>query len=537
MKLSLLYLSGYGTADISQHSSSPVRSYASINLKSILFRQKTPNFCLLSTKVCYCAAKVFALSSKIVRAKNDRQERQGRKTGIMPTAPTTATRGKGRPSTRDSAAPSLGTILNLVRTGKALTRQELERESELGRAVVSDRLATLTEIGLVVESELGVASGGRAPRLVQFRTELGCILVATLDQSALGVGIADLSGRLFTEHHEAIEFVSDPESIAGRIIALFDWLITKHAQDMPVWGIAISVPGPVSEGDNTVFMERTPPFLPSWENFPFVEMLIRRFGAPVWLRSSIETMTMGERFAGAGQAVRNMLFVKVGKRIGAGLIFDGRLYRGGQGVAGVIGQMPLQVGDRSSTLDALAGSDMIAREGLAAAQSGRSALLADTLRRGGDVGAIEVSQAAQSGDPVSMEILGQSGRLIGHSVAMLANMLNPDLIVLSGTMAQTNDLILAAVRETVYGESHPLVTRDLIITKSQMGSSAGLVGAAIVVTESLFDPLCLKDWVVHGTPLSHPAFKTLKDSCAREMAESDAANIVNTPLPQGRTRL
>jgi predicted NBD/HSP70 family sugar kinase len=161
--------------------------------------------------------------------------------------------------------------------------------------------------------------------------------------------------------------------------------------------------------------------------------------------------------------------------------------------AGLIGHMPVQAGDRTSALDAMAGSDMIAREGMAAARSGKSPLLADTLRRSGDVGAIEVSQAAQSGDPTSMEILSQSGRLIGHSVAMLANMLNPDLIVLSGTMAQTNDLLLAAVRETVYGESNPLVTRDLIITKSQMGSSAGLVGAAMVVVESLFEPECFKD--------------------------------------------
>lgn len=447
----------------------------------------------------------------------------------MPIAPTPAVRGKGRPTTRDSAAASLGTVLNLIRTGRATTRQELERESELGRAVISDRVTTLADIGLIIESELGVATGGRAPRLVQLRTGLGCILVATIDQSALGVGIADLSGQMFTEHHEAIDLGSDAASICGRIVALFDWLVAKHAPHLPVWGIAISVPGPVTEGDDMLFMEQTPSFLPAWEGFPFVETLIGKFGAPVWLRSSIETMTMGERFAGAGKSVRNMLFVKVGKRIGAGLIFDGRFYRGAQGAAGLIGQMPVQAGDRSSVLDAVAGSDMIAREGLAAAQSGKSPLLADTLRRGGNVSAIEVSQAAQSGDAASMEILGQSGRLIGHSVAMLANMLNPDLIILSGTMAQTNDLLLAAVRETVYGESHPLITRDLVIAKSQMGSSAGLVGAAIIAVESLFDPLCLKDWIVHGTPLSHPAFVSLRDSCAMRQEKNTPSNGLQHP--------
>ena len=449
----------------------------------------------------------------------------------MPIASTSPNRGKGRPTTRDSAASSLGMILNLIRLGKATTRQELERESELGRAVVADRLATLSEIGLIVESELGIASGGRAPRLVQFRKDRGCILVATLDQSALGVGIADLSGRLFTEHHEAIDLGAAAVLTSQRILSLFDWLIAKHAPDMPVWGIAVSVPGPVTESDEVPFMNQTPSFLPAWEGFPFVETLVDRFGAPVWLRSSIETMTMGERFAGAGQTARNMLFIKVGKRIGAGLIFDGRLYRGAQGASGLIGQMPVQASDRTSTLDAVAGSDMIAREGLAAAQSGKSPLLADTLRRSGDVGAIEVSQAAQSGDPASMEILGQSGRLIGHSVAMLANMLNPDLIVLSGNMAQTNDLLLAAVRETVYGESHPLVTRDLMIVKSQMGSSAGLVGAAMVVVESLFEPGCLKDWIAQGIPLAHPEFLTIREASSLRQAGTVAEQDQNAIVP------
>lgn len=449
----------------------------------------------------------------------------------MATVPIAAARGKGRPTTRESAATSLVTILNLIRTGRATTRQELERESELGRAVVSDRLNTLADIGLILESELGVASGGRAPRLVQFRTDLGCILVATLDQSALGVGIADLSGHIYTEHHEAIDAGGSAASPLHRIITLFDWLIGKHAPAMPVWGIVISVPGPIAEGDDMVFMEQTPPMLPAWDEFPLVETLVEKFRAPVWLRSSIETMTMGERFAGAGQHARNMLFVKVGRRIGAGLITGGRLYRGSQGAAGLIGHMPIQAGDRTSSLDAMAGSEMIAREGLAAAQSGKSPLLADGLRRGGSVGAIEVSQAAQSGDPASMEILGHSGRLIGHYVAMLANMLNPDLIILSGSMAQTNDLLLAAVRETVYGESHPLVTRDLVIAKSQMGSSAGLVGAAMVAVESLFEPRCLKDWIVQGSPLCHPAFVALLASTSTRHTKIVTGNTPDVTAP------
>lgn len=428
-------------------------------------------------------------------------------------APANAPRGKGRPRIVDTAAPSLADILNLVRNEGATTRQEIERTSEFSRAVVADRLGTLTELGLIDETESGVASGGRAPRLVRFVAERGRVLVATLDQTALGVGIADLSGRLLMEHHEAADLTAPAVTLCDRLITLFGWILDRQAAGLQLWGISLSVPGTVPGTvpgiADTHFLDHTPPILPSWEGSGFVETLIQRFNVPVWMRSSVETMTMGELFAGAGIGLQTMLFVKVGKRIGAGLVIDGRLYRGAQGATGLIGALPVQGADRIGTLDAMAGSEMIAQEGRAAAERGSSPVLADILRRGAEVSALEVAHAAQMGDAAASEILSQSGRLIGQVVATLANTLNPQIIVLSGTIAQTNDIVLAAVREAVYGASHPLVTRDLRILRSQLGASAGLAGAAMVATEAIFANAFLRDWVLQGTPVAHPAFVQL----------------------------
>ena len=286
---------------------------------------------------------------------------------------------------------------------------------------------------------------------------------------------------------------------------LLRWSLDRQSSPAGLWGISLSVPGtaPGTEGD---FLTRTPPAVPAWEGFPLVEMLTRSFGAPIWMRSSVDTMTMGELHAGAGQGVSSMLFIKVGRRIGAGIVSERRLYRGALGATGLIGAIPVHSGDRTGTLDAMAGSDMILREGRLAAETGRSTFLADHLRRGGEISAIDVAQAAQMGDDVCAEILTTSGRLIGQVVATLTNTLNPEVIVLSGSIVQTNDIILAAVREAVYGSSHPLVTRDLRIIRSQMGSSAGLVGAARAGAELLFAPTFLKDWVMQGSPLLHPGF-------------------------------
>jgi len=283
------------------------------------------------------------------------------------------------------------------------------------------------------------------------------------------------------------------------------------------------VPAPVLTQSAEPFLGETPHFLPGWEEIPVVETLVSRFDAPVWIRSSVETMTMGELSAGAATDVGTMLFVKVGKRIGAGLAVDRNLFRGTQGAAGLIGQLPVTEAGRSGPLEAMAGADMICREGLAAARDGSSSHLADILARMGELTPFDVGQAAQAGDPASMEILSRSGRMIGHSVAYLATMLNPELIVLGGSVAMTNDTLLAAVREVVYRESHPLVTRDLRIIRSQMGSSAALVGAATVVTEALFDPELMRGWIIEGVPQAHPGFQ------AARVAASD--RLSSTPKP------
>ncbi|MGL4322267.1 MAG: ROK family protein, partial [Paracoccaceae bacterium] len=246
----------------------------------------------------------------------------------------THVRGKGRPRTSETAAPSLVKILNLIRSERATTRQALERESEFGRAVVADRLQMLSDLGLVDESELGLATGGRAPRLVRFSARRGLVLVATLDQTAIGVGVSDLSGNLLTEHHEAADLTAPAAQLAGRLATLFHWCLERQVAQGAPWGISLSLPGTVLSGSNSAFMTATPPVLPAWDDFPLVETLTRKFGVPVWLRSSVETMTMGELHAGAGLGLRSMLFIKVGRRIGAGIVCDGQLYRGAQGAAG-----------------------------------------------------------------------------------------------------------------------------------------------------------------------------------------------------------
>lgn len=447
-----------------------------------------------------------------------------------PAQPERDRRPVGRPKVVDTARGSLATLLNLVRTSTATTRQDLERQSELGRAGVTDRLATLSLLGLLREGELGTAAGGRAPRNLEFCADAAIIPVSVIEPSSLAVGLADLGGNLIAEHHEAIDLATaGPHSTLERLATLFKWMIEENAR--PAWGIGVALPGAI---------ERTEPFavptvrpIQSWGEFPFAEELTTRFGVPVFVRGGTQAMAMGEFRLRSAADKADMLFVNLGRTISAGVISEGRLHRGAQGAAGLIGSTLVE----GQTLDSGAGAEAISDEALRAAKSGESRYLNDVLTRNGELSAVDVGHGAELDDEFSRALLSRVGRLVGEALAPLANLLNPSLIVLSGSVAQTGDTLLAAVREAVYRKSHPLVTRDLRIMRSQLGGSAGLAGAAQVVVEELFAHDLLREWVALGSPLkSARMLEALASASSRLSAETarPAPPVTKSTQPAGR---
>ncbi len=435
---------------------------------------------------------------------------------------------------------SLAAVLDLIRTGRATTRLEIERLSGLGRAVVSDRIATLIELGLVAEGELGPAVGGRAPRLMRFRADAGRILVATLDEGSLGVGLADLAGRLQVEHHEAADLALGPDPVLRRLGMLFDWVLEQYPGRAAVWGIGLGVPRSFHRPDDPPLGPERLVLSPVWDHSRAVERLVQRHRAPVWVRSLVQLMTMGE--LGAGPAARrDLLFVELGTEISAGLISDGRLHRGALGVAGRIGHIAMGEATalcrcgNTGCLEAFAGTEAIVQEAMAAARDGRSRRLADTLEGNGAITATDVGFAAQLGDAFSAELLSRCGRLIGTVLAGLTNAFNPAAIVLGGELARTSDILLAAVREAVYRHSDALVTRDLRIERSQMGGSAGLAGAARLAVDAVFAPEMVGGWITTGSPLCHPDVTGLLQRVEQALRQDDgrAPPSRGGPLPLG----
>ena len=400
-------------------------------------------------------------------------------------------------------------VLKLVRSGEANTRPELSRKSGLGRSVISQRLSELIESGLVTEGELGPSTGGRAPRELQFCTEAGLLLVAELGATSLSVGLADLNGRMIAHREEASDVAAGPDPILGRIEELFDTFITTlPAGPTAIWGVGVGVPGPVEFATGRPV---SPPIMPGWDGYDIRGRLSTRYRVPVWVDNEVNLMALGELRSGLGRGERDLIYLKVGTGIGAGLISGAQLHRGAQGCAGDVGHIAAFDGHgvvcrcgNTGCLEALAGGAALARDAAAAAESGSSSYLRERVAAGHVVTARDVAEGATHGDATCHDLLIRSGTLIGQALSQLVNFFNPSLIVVGGGVAESGDSFLAAIRQSVYSRSLPLATRDLRIARSPLSNFAGLTGAAAVVLDELFLPERVALWIGPRSPHGYP---------------------------------
>ncbi|MGH3466383.1 MAG: ROK family protein, partial [Thermocrispum sp.] len=324
----------------------------------------------------------------------------------------------------------LVTVLDLVRSGGARTRPELGRRSGLGRTVITQRVAQLIDYGLLKEGSLGPSTGGRAPRELRFRASAGCVLVAELGATSISVGLADLGGDLLEQHEEPSNIAQGPEQILGRVEELFERVLAARSPaDPPVWGIGIGVPGPVEFATGSPI---APPIMPGWDKYPIRDRFAARYDVPVWVDNEVNLMALGEFRGGLARGEHDLVYIKIGTGIGAGLISRGLLHRGAQGCAGDVGHVAVADDSpvicrcgNSGCLEALAGGAALARDGAAAAAEGRSRHLADLHKQTHQIQARDVARAATHGDPVSVELLTHSGRLVGEMLATLVNFYNP----------------------------------------------------------------------------------------------------------------
>ena len=357
---------------------------------------------------------------------------------------------------------SAGAILDLVRSGRARSRAEIARSTGLSPSTVAQRVDGLISAGLVREAGEGVSARGRRPRALEIDASAGVVCAVDLGAHHATFGLVDLSGRLLAVRSEPIDIA--------------DGFVAEHAAPGQLLrGYGIGLPGPV---DSITGELVSPSRMPGWKGVDAAALLTRLTSLPVAVDNDANLMALGEHTALDADA-QHLVFVKAGSSIGCGVIAFGGLYHGHHGMAGDISHVTVPGGPhvlcscgRVGCLDAVAGG---------------AAIVTALRETGVDVAdARDVVALARDAHPRATLMLREAGLRVGSVLATIMNFYNPQRLVLGGILGEAESFV-AGVRSSIYSECLPMITDELEISVSVAKEKAGILGAAQLVLDALFD--------------------------------------------------
>ncbi|TVL93428.1 ROK family transcriptional regulator [Streptomyces sp. LX-29] len=383
---------------------------------------------------------------------------------------------------------NLERVVRAVRMAGSLTQAEIARSTGLSAATVSNIVRELKDGGTVEVTP--TSAGGRRARSVSLSGHAGIVVGVDFGHTHLRVAIGNLAHQVLAEESEPLDVdasaaqgMDRAEALVGRLIE-----VTGISPDKVI-GVGLGVPGPIDVETGAL---GSTAILPGWAGTNPRDELAARLGVPVHVDNDANLGALGELVWGAGRGVADLAYIKVASGVGAGLVISGQIYRGPGGTAGEIGHITL---DESGPVCRCGNRGCL--ETFAAA---RYVLPLLHSSHGADLTVERMVRLARDGDPGCRRVIADVGRHIGSGVANLCNLLNPSRVLLGGHLAESGELVLGPIRESVARYAIPSAARRLSVMPGALGDRAEVLGAIALVLSEMGDSTLLD-----GSPLGAPS--------------------------------
>lgn len=396
----------------------------------------------------------------------------------MPAEPTSLTRSPSNGVLPQPGSQSALRQQNQQRIVRALinggpqTQAELARQTGLSTATVSNIVKVMADGGMVTTSPT-TSSGRRALSVIL--NDNGSIAAGIdIGRRHVRVILAGLDYKVVREESISLPLGHSAELGLEAAAGLLERL--REQAGVPrsaILGAGIGIPGPIDRRSGTVVQGA---ILPEWVGINMLETFGTRLGMPVFIDNDANLGALAQVTWGPHSSVDNLMFLKVGSGIGAGLVLNGALYYGNVGITGELGHITIndqgpmcRCGNRGCLETVASTSTMI-----------------DLLSRRmtAPVSVDDIVSLALGGDTATLRVIDDAGLAIGRAVAHVANLINPELVVVGGPLTALGDILLEPVRRGLLRHAVPIVGESTTVRMSSLGDSAeALGGAAVVLSE------------------------------------------------------
>jgi glucokinase-like ROK family protein len=385
----------------------------------------------------------------------------------------------------------------LVRQFGLLSRVEIHRLTHLRLNTISSLVRELLIEGKLVEAGRSDNPSGRKQILLRLNQEHSFVVGVEFDDEWVIASTMDLSLKTKSTIKEPTHLENGMEGLIRQLLFCTRRAIDQTgAPNRPLIGIGIADPGLVNTQDGVVVTCSTIDF---WKQVPLKGIFEKEFEIPVLLESKTRARAIAERMLGAGEMIKDMVYIDYGTGIGAGIILDGKLLRGHRSALGEFGHT--QTGENATAcscgsfgcLEAIAGAVALKsriRKAISEGSTSQALALA-----GGDadkISAWTVLTAARLGDKTCNAIVEQAGDYLGMGLANVVNLFNPSLIVLDRRLEQAGQALLDQIVRVVKRQALSHSTEDLEIRFAKLGEEAGVLGVGLMLLERHFEIPALK---------------------------------------------
>lgn len=314
-------------------------------------------------------------------------------------------------------------------------------------------------------------------------TESNHVLTADLGGTKMVIALVSPDGKIIDRFRQPTLAKEGPETVIERLYSSIDLLLDRNnilprqleAMSLGIAGIIDIRNGIVDKAPN----------LPGWENLKLRDKIYNRYVVPVHILNETDAAALGEHRYGAGKGLKNIVLITLGTGIGGGLVLDGKLFLGSSGSAFEIGHMVIKDDGpecgcgKNGCLETLASGTAIGREARRRITEGETSMLTDMVKGSiENITAEKVHKAAKQGDPLALRILAGASYYLGLGMINIVSIINPEMIIVSGSVARIGNLLLDPVRKMVRDKTFALMVKDLKIVRARLGEDAGLLGAA-----------------------------------------------------------
>jgi predicted NBD/HSP70 family sugar kinase len=384
-------------------------------------------------------------------------------------------------------------IKNLYTKGSN-TAGEICNEVGISLPTVNSLLSDLMASGEVIKNGRAESQGGRKPDLYQLATDAFYILSVDINKFRVRVAIYDSANTAVTEPAILKITLNNEKETFDRICDfVLEHKDKSGLESEKVIAVGISMPGLIDSinGVNHTYLK--------FGKKSLVENFESRLGRKVFLENDARAMTLAEFKFGHNDNYKNVLGIFIGWGIGLGILIDGKIYQGASGFAGEFSHSPIFDSSditcscgKKGCLESVASGTAIVRMARQAIATDSDSILARMTRDNNDeIEPYLVVDAALAGDQRAITILSEVGLDLGRGISILIQLLNPELIIIGGSVAEAKQYLITPIQQALNIYSMAKARENTQLTLYKLGKEVGLLGGVAVVNEKIFEDVLL----------------------------------------------